>query len=1096
MKKVRVTKRQLGAYVRRLLNESGGQGAVQLNPDEIKVINPAQPGSTDKSSKFIIDASGEAAFLNQDFLSVLASGLGAQGGEGNLGQFGEDLLLTLKPFLGNYDRLEDTNKWVGYDASLLGSPTGAGDSFGIDAFAYASGNDFTSVTQEGNVLDFRPIGVGISMKFSTGLSAGSYRKQDAKMEKEEGMVKLACLYGLHWLFVNSYLSQPAPAELRDSNLWVEKTINILNGMGITEIKFKADAINGAPRPQDPLISQDIAANDGQVSFSQPPAQSFYESLKSMIANAEAAFGLPRGSIRIDSQTGAELVDTGYLANLNVPTAKLNDLRNFYPNFDGKDIYKTQAGVIFLGDFIQRMTPTKKASYQSGNIKKVVYNAQFRTFLSLTSSNQRPGTGRLETTDTTANTPQTQLAPLANGSLPVLTINLTGQNQLDDRARATQTALVTVFSSGARLSEQKPVISLVSTKNHSTAVALGTDATVNLTLQTSNPQGIGKQGDLKSPDEAIVEIILPSYKTLNLDFASFVTSAGQDSVDQIRLTTAASLGFGAQSTAAIQLGQPSLSDMFKYDSSIITGGSPLVSSLYDNLATMEAASLTIHEGIQQSIVDDARAQTGPVVGKKNTFLEMMAPPTAAAILLKDNMTLLLTLLSPLVDPDERLSSAPDDEEIARRDRDKLQPNLLRLGMLLSSFVPGQTSLIGKNSIDYALQRALGNITGKLNSPKLATPHVDGVSHDTIISIVTKCTPAVGNFAQLGLLKTSTKLQEMLDSLQALTSTPQVQSSTPGRIYQLHENQIFNNKFLGNIVTSGSNEQRVAAMILKAENKANTLVNITLQTLNLYELLTRAFTGLSPSNLGALNTILTALNSYLDGVVSLLQPSAIVNNPSDILDMFKDKPGINVPDQQSPELPAPANQPFPEEELEMVAESRLYEAILTDLMEASSKKQRAANQPKKLKLTKRRLNRLLKETIDGANDSAADKIGRMLSGPEDEMNMGITLASTFVQSDPDSEQTQQIKKVVSRHYDSLVKQYRYHNNELETKYSPAIKAELRKDTNAFGYEGHAGSSSATIAYMALEDFDEKAAVHEEELEKLGTLIQLVVNDVFYE
>ena len=322
-----------------------------------------------------------------------------------------------------------------------------------------------------------------------------------------------------------------------------------------------------------------------MSFSQPPAQSFYESLKSMIANAEAAFGLPRGSIRIDSQTGAELVDTGYLANLNVPTAKLNDLRNFYPNFDGKDIYKTQAGVIFLGDFIQRMTPTKKASYQSGNIKKVVYNAQFRTFLSLTSSNQRPGTGRLETTDTTANTPQTQLAPLANGSLPVLTINSTGQNQLDDRARATQTALVTVFSSGARLSEQKPVISLVSTKNHSTAVALGTDATVNLTLQTSNPQGIGKQGDLKSPDEAIVEIILPSYKTLNLDFASFVTSAGQDSVDQIRLTTAASTGFGAQSTAAIQLGQPSLSDMFKYDSSIITGGSPPVSYTHLTLPTI-------------------------------------------------------------------------------------------------------------------------------------------------------------------------------------------------------------------------------------------------------------------------------------------------------------------------------------------------------------------------------------------------------------------------------------------------------------------------------------------------------------------------------
>ncbi len=62
---------------------------------------------------------------------------------------------------------------------------------------------------------------------------------------------------------------------------------------------------------------------------------------------------------------------------------------------------------------------------------------------------------------------------------------------------------------------------------------------------------------------------------------------------------------------------------------------------------------------------------------------------------------------------------------------------------------------------------------------------------------------------------------------------------------------------------------------------------------------------------------------------------------------------------PELPAPVNQPFPAEKREMVAESRLYESILRDLMEATAKKQRAAKQPKKIKLTKRQLGAMLNE-----------------------------------------------------------------------------------------------------------------------------------------
>jgi hypothetical protein len=56
--------------------------------------------------------------------------------------------------------------------------------------------------------------------------------------------------------------------------------------------------------------------------------------------------------------------------------------------------------------------------------------------------------------------------------------------------------------------------------------------------------------------------------------------------------------------------------------------------------------------------------------------------------------------------------------------------------------------------------------------------------------------------------------------------------------------------------------------------------------------------------------------------------------------------------------PANQPFPEPAL-AVAESRLYESILQDLIAVSAKNQRVANQPKKIKITKQKLNRLLRE-----------------------------------------------------------------------------------------------------------------------------------------
>ena len=46
-------------------------------------------------------------------------------------------------------------------------------------------------------------------------------------------------------------------------------------------------------------------------------------------------------------------------------------------------------------------------------------------------------------------------------------------------------------------------------------------------------------------------------------------------------------------------------------------------------------------------------------------------------------------------------------------------------------------------------------------------------------------------------------------------------------------------------------------------------------------------------------------------------------------------------------------------QVAVESRLYESILHDLMEAAAKKQRAAQRPKKIKITKRQLRAMLNE-----------------------------------------------------------------------------------------------------------------------------------------
>ena len=106
----------------------------------------------------------------------------------------------------------------------------------------------------------------------------------------------------------------------------------------------------------------------------------------------------------------------------------------------------------------------------------------------------------------------------------------------------------------------------------------------------------------------------------------------------------------------------------------------------------------------------------------------------------------------------------------------------------------------------------------------------------------------------------------------------------------------------------------------------------------------------------------VNAYYDSEdkgKALAAVKNIIKTATDIANAHFNTPAISNT-AQLPELQSPASQPFPEPAL-AVAESRLYESILHDLMEASSKKQRAANQPKKLKLTKRQLQELMRRQL---------------------------------------------------------------------------------------------------------------------------------------
>ena len=54
-------------------------------------------------------------------------------------------------------------------------------------------------------------------------------------------------------------------------------------------------------------------------------------------------------------------------------------------------------------------------------------------------------------------------------------------------------------------------------------------------------------------------------------------------------------------------------------------------------------------------------------------------------------------------------------------------------------------------------------------------------------------------------------------------------------------------------------------------------------------------------------------------------------------------------------------FSKYSLQVAAESRLYESILLDLMKASAKKKRVTQQPKKIKITKRQLQELMRRQL---------------------------------------------------------------------------------------------------------------------------------------
>ena len=193
--------------------------------------------------------------------------------------------------------------------------------------------------------------------------------------------------------------------------------------------------------------------------------------------------------------------------------------------------------------------------------------------------------------------------------------------------------------------------------------------------------------------------------------------------------------------------------------------------------------------------------------------------------------------------------------------------------------------------------------------------------------------------------------------------------------------------------------------------------------------------------------------------------ITNTPVDLSDVDKDlrqdSPMQNVESGDLSQMKTA---------LSNLEETRLYSSILKDIMEAVSKKSNLINN----------LDSLLQ------------------SEDESSFRQALMLASSLVQGNTNLEQAREVRNLVSKHYNRLVDEYNMLKLDIEDLVDQRKEYYEMTNVSTYGHQRSIaqGFSQATEGYVGMEKIDAELPPLREKLNALETLIQSVINDVFYE